>query len=261
MKKPIVIFFIILSCIFHTYSSYALRIVSLSPSTTEILFKLGLGNNIVGDTIFSNYPKEAKKITKIGSYIRPNLEKILSLHPDYVIGMREGMNRSIKTKLTEMGIKSKFYKARSVNDIIFMIKDIAQLFNKDPKPIIEKIEKYYKQFPQLKKTGIFIVSFSPLIVSTQNTFVNDIMKCAGVKNIVNNKTLEFVMIDKEYIIKKQPDYIIVSLGVKKQIEQAKSFIKRFRLKSILLIVNPNVYNRPSYRIVKACIDLRKKISY
>jgi len=258
MKKLV---FALLFVIFYSTNSYALRIVSLSPSTTEILFKLGLGNDIVGDTLFSNYPKRAKNITKVGSYIRPNLEKILELKPDYVIGMKEGMNKSTQDKLNELGIKNRFYPSRNVDDIIYTIRDIAKIFHKNPYALVAKIEKYYKNFPPAKKTGIFVVSVQPLIVATQNTFVNSIMRCAGIKNIVQDKALEFIIIDKEYIIKKQPDYIIVSLGVKKQIEMARSFIKRFHLKSKLLIVDPNIYNRPSYRIVNACSDLRKRTSY
>ncbi len=246
---------------FLSVNSYALRIISLSPSTTEILFKLGLGSDIVGDTLFSNYPEAAKKITKVGSYVRPNLEKILRLRPDYVIGMQEGMNRSVRDKLEELGIKSRFYSSKNVSDIIFMIRDLARLFNKNPNPMVKRIEKYYKKFPPIRKTGVFVVSVQPLIVATLSTFVNSIMRCAGIKNIITDKSLEFVMIDKEFIIKKQPDYIIVSLGVKKQIDKAKSFIKRFHLKSRLLIVDPNIYNRPSYRIVNACLDLRKRTSY
>ncbi len=258
MKRLLLVVFLI---VFYSVNAYALRIVSLSPSTTEILFKLGLGDDIVGDTLFSNYPEKARKITKVGSYIKPNLEKILKLKPDYVIGMREGMNKDTAKKLKELGIKSKFYASRNVKDIVFMIKDIARLFNKNPKPVIENIMRYYKKFPPCDKTGIFVVSFSPLIVATQNTFVNDIMRCAGIKNIIKGKYTEFIMIDKEYILKKQPDYIIISMGVKKQIEQAKVFIKQFHLKSKLLVVDPNIYNRPSYRIVNACSDLRKKVSY
>ncbi len=258
MKKIVFALFLI---IFYSTNSYALRIVSLSPSTTEILFKLGLGGDIVGDTLFSNYPKEAKNITKVGSYVRPNLEKILELKPDYVIGMKEGMNKSVQNKLNELGIKNRFYASRNVSDIVFMIKDIAKIFHKNPNAVVAKIEKYYKKFPPVKKTGIFVVSVQPLIVATCNTFVNSILRCAGIRNIVKDKALEFIIIDKEYIIKKQPDYIIVSLGVKKQIEMARSFIKRFHLKSKLLIVDPNIYNRPSYRIVNACLDLRKRTSY
>ncbi len=254
------ILFLLLILLFFAVNSYALRIVSLSPSVTEIIFKLGAGKDVAGDTLFSNYPKQAARLPKVGSYIHPSLEEILRLHPNYVLGMREGTDERIKAKLDELGIKSRFYRARNVEDIIFTIQDIAKLLGKNPKPVIKRIRHFYSSYAKSGKTGIFLVSIEPLMASTQNTFINDIMKCAGINNIVKDNALEYITIDKEFIVEKQPDFIIVSLGIKRQIEAAKRLIERFHLKSKLLIVNPNIYNRPSYRIVNACLDLRKKVS-
>ena len=61
------------------------RIVSLAPSITEILYYLGLGEKVVGVTKFSYYPPEALKKPKVGSYVDLNVEKIISLDPDFVI--------------------------------------------------------------------------------------------------------------------------------------------------------------------------------
>ena len=62
------------------------RIVSLAPSVTEILFALGLGDSVVGATEYCTYPPEAKKVERIGGFASPNIEKIISLSPDLVIG-------------------------------------------------------------------------------------------------------------------------------------------------------------------------------
>ena len=61
------------------------RIVSTAPSITEVLYSLGLGNRVVGDTTFCRYPPEARNKPKVGTYLDPNLETIASLHPDLVI--------------------------------------------------------------------------------------------------------------------------------------------------------------------------------
>ena len=62
------------------------RIVSLAPSVTETLFALGLGDRIVGDTDFCDYPPEAKLKRRIGGPVDPNIEVIAALHPDLVVG-------------------------------------------------------------------------------------------------------------------------------------------------------------------------------
>ena len=63
------------------------RIVSLNPALTEILFKLDLGNHIVGTTTYSDYPEAAKKIPIIGSYFKPNIEKIIKKQNVDLIGI------------------------------------------------------------------------------------------------------------------------------------------------------------------------------
>src|SRR5204863_9710766 len=60
------------------------RIVSTAPSVTEILFALGAGDQVVGDTAYCNYPEAAKRKPKIGGYTTPNIELILALNPDLV---------------------------------------------------------------------------------------------------------------------------------------------------------------------------------
>jgi iron complex transport system substrate-binding protein len=61
------------------------RVVSLSPSSTEILFALGIGDKVVGVDKYSNYPKEAENITKIGSFARISIEAVLALEPDLIL--------------------------------------------------------------------------------------------------------------------------------------------------------------------------------
>ena len=60
-----------------------LRIVSLAPSLTETLFELGVGDQIVGVTVHCTYPPEAQEKEKIGDFVHPNLEKIVSLIPTW----------------------------------------------------------------------------------------------------------------------------------------------------------------------------------
>src|SRR5437773_4127166 len=70
------------------------RIVSTAPSVTEILFALGAGDQVVGDTLYCNYPEAAKSKPKIGGYATPNIELILALNPDLVFVNDSQTNRS-----------------------------------------------------------------------------------------------------------------------------------------------------------------------
>jgi len=63
------------------------RIVSLAPSITETLFALGLGERVVGVSRFCDWPPEVRSVPQVGGLFDPNLEKILRLEPDVVIGL------------------------------------------------------------------------------------------------------------------------------------------------------------------------------
>ena len=78
------------------------RIVSMSPSITETLFALGLGERVVGVTRYCNYPPEAKALPQIGGWLDPSYEAIVALRPDLIV-TREGSDQSTAT-LRQLGL-------------------------------------------------------------------------------------------------------------------------------------------------------------
>src|SRR5215475_11065046 len=84
MRRLIAIFSLTLSL-----GAQPKRIVSASPSITETLFALGLGDRVIGVTQYCHYPQEATTRAKVGSYLRPNVEVIAGLRPDLVIVQTE----------------------------------------------------------------------------------------------------------------------------------------------------------------------------
>ena len=81
-----------------------LRIISLAPNLTEILFELGLGDQIVGVTNYCTYPPEALEKEKVGGFINPNLEKIVSLEPDLVVSEHWPSSKTVP-RLREFGLQ------------------------------------------------------------------------------------------------------------------------------------------------------------
>ena len=93
------------------------RIVSLAPSTTEILFALGLGNSIVGVTTFCDYPPEAKTKPRIGGMSNPSLEAVVSLKPDIVVLTTDGNPKKFEERLRSLNIRTYVYKSRRLSDL------------------------------------------------------------------------------------------------------------------------------------------------
>src|SRR5215475_12130091 len=100
------------------------RIVSVAPGITEILFALGAGDRVVGDTTYCNYPEAAKTKPKVGGYTTPNLEAILALRPNQVIMMK---NRpDVAQKLRQTGIEVVELQPENVAGIYETIQVIAE---------------------------------------------------------------------------------------------------------------------------------------
>ncbi|MBW2000664.1 MAG: ABC transporter substrate-binding protein, partial [Deltaproteobacteria bacterium] len=103
------------------------RIIPLAPSLTEILYFLGLGNRVVGVTTFSQYPPDARRKAKVGSYINLNVEKIISLSPDLVIGTVDGNDPGVIKILEQAGIRVYIVNPRNVQELLEAILRIGEV--------------------------------------------------------------------------------------------------------------------------------------
>src|SRR3990172_8997990 len=101
------------------------RIVSLAPSTTEILFALGLGDRTVGVTSFCDYPEEAKKKPKVGGMSNPSLEAIVSLKPDIVVLSVDGNPKEFEERLRSMKIRTYVFYSKRISELPKGIRDMG----------------------------------------------------------------------------------------------------------------------------------------
>ncbi|HJT21379.1 MAG TPA: helical backbone metal receptor, partial [Nitrospira sp.] len=107
------------------------RVVSLAPSITEMLFALGLDEQIVGVTEFCNYPAAALSKPKIG-YARPSLESLVALRPDLIVAPQEFLRADTLAKLDELKIPVFMLEAKTLEDILGQIQSLGKIFNRTP---------------------------------------------------------------------------------------------------------------------------------
>src|SRR5215470_19986888 len=101
------------------------RIISLAPSITEILFALGVGDRVVGVSTYCDYPPEATRIDRIGTFLQPNVERILAKKPDLVIGVPSPDNRAPVERVEELGLRVLIVNPERIDDILQAIRTIA----------------------------------------------------------------------------------------------------------------------------------------
>src|SRR5512136_28768 len=79
------------------------RVISLAPSVTETIFALGLGQRLVGVSVYCDYPPEVEKIDRVGTFLTPNLEAIVAKRPDLIIAVPTPGNQSPGEALQRLG--------------------------------------------------------------------------------------------------------------------------------------------------------------
>lgn len=245
------------------------RIVSLSPATTEILFSLGLDKKIVGVTNDCNYPLKAFLKQKTGKFGFINLEKVISLKPDIIIA-ESYMNKQLDL-LKKYNVPLIALKSSDIKSIYKNIKYIGQLT--DTKYQAQEIVNGYeiqmldirdkiKKNPKLGKSSVFYcVWHDPLMTSGKSSFINDIIKSAGSKNIASDINQPFIKYSTETLIVKNPDYIFVPQSTHKKINFSKlpwNQLKAVKNKRIY-VVNDDIFSRPSQRVIYAIREVQETI--
>ena len=105
------------------------RIVSLAPSITETLYALGLGDRLVGDTDYCDYPPEARAKPHVGAMLNPSLEKIVALKPDLVLGTDEANRRETADQLAHLGIPLYGVTAHTVEETLQSLEDLGRVLD------------------------------------------------------------------------------------------------------------------------------------
>ncbi len=238
------------------------RIVSLAPNITEILYYLGLGDRVAGVTDYSYYPPEALDKPKVGSYIDSNIEKIISLSPDLVIGTKDGNQPSVVYLLEHAGIPVYVVNPRNVRDIISTIGEIGALCGVSEKARLlvdrlnKRLEAVQKAVGSVNRRLVFLqINLSPIMTVNKNTYHNDLICLAGGKNMTAHEPITYPRISIEEVIRKGPDVIIISsMDRKGEFEKAKE--EWMEWSSIPAVKNNRVYlidsdliDRPSQRVL------------
>jgi iron complex transport system substrate-binding protein len=227
MKKLFITLLIVLGTVSSLSAAEAVfppgRIVSLAPSMTEILFALGLEDNIVGVTTFCDYPEEAKKKPKIGGMSNPSLEAVLSLKPDIVVMTTDGNPKEFEERLVSLKIKTYVFTARKLNGLPQGIRSLAEALGVGvrgkllAKSIEEGVQKASRSNVLIndnapRKKALFIVWPEPLIVAGPGTAIDDSIKLLGYDNVASQSATAYPKYSIEEVLRQAPDVIIIGKG-------------------------------------------------
>lgn len=185
-------------------------IVSIVPSETEILFAIGLGENVVGVDDYSNYPAETAEIEKVGDFTT-NIEAVMALEPDIVLAS-SSMNGEAITKLRELGIVVYASNPVTYDEVVAHINQLGTLLdaqaqagevaaemNKVKEDIVAKVANVEARKVYLE--------FSPGYTVGSGEFLDDLVTIAGGINVANGQPGWFE-VDAEAVLTENPAVII-----------------------------------------------------
>lgn len=253
-----------------TVSAYPKRIISLAPSITEIIYFLGLGERLVGVTRFSYFPKEAKKKPKVGVYTDINIEKVVTLNPDFIIATADGNKREDVEMLEEAGIPVYVVNPRKIHQVLDTIERLGIICGVTGRAqylvncLRGRVEKVIKAVKDRKRPLILLViNLKPLISVNQSTIHHDVIQLAGGRNMTGDQHITYPRLSMEEVIKRRPNTIIISsMERKREFEQArKEWFRWPTLPAVqqgrVYLINSDLIDRAAPRIVRGLEEMAR----
>lgn len=239
------------------------RVVSLAPSVTEIIFALGQEHRLKGVTQFSDYPPQAAALPKVGSYVHPDLERIVALRPDLCIAVKDGNPKEAAQRLESLKIPVYAIDPKNIADVSETILNIGGLLNADAKAkeLAQNMRSRIQHVRSLvskaeNKPGVFFqIGISPIVSVGTDTFIHELIGLAGGKNLAAGP-VPYPRFSREQVLALAPDVIIVtSMTRGGMFEEIKAEWQRWPdipavRNNRIFIVDSNLFDRPTPRLAE-----------
>ena len=246
------------------------RIISLAPNITEILFSLGLDEEIVGVSIHCNFPEKAKSKVRVGSYISIDFERIISIKPDLIIATGAGNTRDMVERLGKLGFATYVIFPKNFNDILQSIGHIGKVVDreKEASALIEGMERQKQRVIELTqglpRTKVFLqIGEAPIVTVGKGSFADDLIRLAGGENIAEREKGMYPRLGMEEILKKSPEVILIS-SMNPRGDYQKVIQEWARWKMIpavkngrIHLINSDLIDRPSPRIIDGLEEIAR----
>ena len=201
-----------------TWAEAPERIVSLAPAMTEILFALGLDDQVVGITSVCDRPEAARDKTRVGGMSNPSLEAILALKPELVVMTTDGNPKHIADQLQRLGIPIHVFTPRRLSEIPGGIRELGARVGaeKAADTLARELERLLKTPPRFAAgegpKALFVIWPEPLIVAGPGTLIDDALTLIGYVNIAADAGTAYPRFSVEEALRRKPDVVFLGLG-------------------------------------------------
>jgi iron complex transport system substrate-binding protein len=239
------------------------RIVSLTPAITEMLFALGLGSRVVGDTTYCDYPPAARRVAKIGD-VRVNYERVVALRPDLVVG-DEVATPSAIIRLSQLRLPVFGVRPDTLDGVEQSIRRLGQVTGAVPQAnmLVAHMEATRRMARALAALDprhpsvLIVIGTNPLFMAGRRTFLDSIVSEAGGVNAVNLGG--YGALSKELAMAHPPDVILAAPGDQAALraDPALSRLPAVRARRFVYVTDRNLIERPGPRVMDGLLQVAR----
>lgn len=192
-----------------------LRIAATSMATVYIMEKLNIDLVAVPDSDIDKMPERYKDVPKVGMAMTPDIEKLKQLNPDYVFSP-VSLISDLLPKYKAANLDYGFLNLSNIDGMYKSIEDLGNLLDrkKEAKELIDDyktfIEDYKEKHRDKKAPKVLVLMGLPgsYVVATENSYAGSLIKLAGAENVYEGTDQQFITINTEDMLKKDPDMIL-----------------------------------------------------
>jgi iron complex transport system substrate-binding protein len=237
-------------------ASPPVRIVSLAPHLTEILFSLGVGDRLIATVRYSDYPEAAKQVPRLGDAFSLSIEAIVGVNPDLILAWSTGGNQRTLTQLRELGFAIYLNESADLQGIASTVRRIGKLVGK-PALANRLAGNFADELSELRMQqlagpapGVFFqISDSQLYtINSQHLIGQGIELCGGI-NVFGDLPIMVPLVSLESVIDANPDVILVASPHEAFVSRWTKEWARLKWDGRVRTINASLITRPSLRML------------
>ena len=241
------------------------RVVSLNPTSTELLFAIGAGPRIVGRTQWDVWPDEARSIPDVGPGLRPNVEAVLARRPNLVVLYASEDNRAAVAQLRAAGVRTLALKIDSIGSFVRGARLLGLATGRSDAAalvvdsVMRTLQRVQAATASLERPSVFWhIWDSPIITIGAGSYMSELVEIAGGRNVYADLREPSASVALEDIVRRNPDIVLAGPdGARTMRENAAWRALPAVREGRILIVDTTLVGRPSVHLGEAAVSLAR----
>lgn len=209
------------------------RLITIAPSLTETVLALGAGDTLIGVSRFDE-ATEVKALPRVGGFVDPSVEAVVSLTPDLVVVQKSPGNQKPMEKLASLGVPVLALSLTTVEDAAVAMRTLGQVLGKEAraKELVDALESARKaERAKVKGPGptvLFVYGFSPLVVAGPGSFAHELLSDCGARNVASRAATSYPVWSAEQVVAHPPAVLVDASDSRDGVDAVKALTAKTR---------------------------------